>query len=94
MSLSRNYWPACIISEPKSGMLWSGLLATGMSVQRLSKLWLIRTAAAYLGYAATSTRDVVWNKRERERGGRGEVTILAQRRSPIYIFKDHRYTYM
>ena len=51
-------------------MLWSGPLATGMSTQRLSKRWLIRTAAAYLGYAATGTRDVVWSKRERESGGR------------------------
>ena len=48
-------------------MLWSGPLATGMSTQSLSKLWLIRTAAAYLGYTATGTRDVVWNTRERER---------------------------
>ena len=34
-------------------------------------------------------------KREgEEREGGREVTILAQMRSPIYIFKDHRYSYM
>ena len=41
--------------------------ATGMSMQRLSKLWLIRDAAALLGYAASGELDVVFIERERGR---------------------------